>query len=68
MYRLATKCTTKTTYKPASQNTVISFLLYSAASRHSAVRCDRRPVPSADCMCCRGVRTANLRTQIRSNC
>jgi len=26
MYRLATKCTTKTTYKPASQNTVISFL------------------------------------------
>jgi len=27
-----------------------SYIVSSAASRHSAVRCDRMPVPSADCM------------------
>jgi len=78
MYRLATKCTTKkrtATWLPIHSNGVSN-----AASRlvnndrwHCAVRCDRPPRPvrlcRLQCTCrSRGVRTADLRTQIRSNC
>jgi len=65
MHRLAIKRTTKNELPPASQYTCNGVCR--AASRHSAVRCDRRNV----CRGCRvptavhvqrGVRTANLQT------
>jgi len=71
MYRLATKCTTKN--EAHLSPNIHSYSVSTAASRHSAVRCDCRRV----CRDCRvptavhvqrGVRIANLRTQIRSNC
>ena len=60
MHRLAIKRTTKKRSAPKSQYTCNGVCR--AASRHSAVRCDRRYV-CRDCrlQCtCRGVRTANL--------
>jgi len=52
MYRLATKCTTKNevhalqTWVPTNRYSVSR-----AASRHSAVRCDRRGVCRVQCTC-----------------
>ena len=63
MHRLAIKRTTKNELPPASQYTRND--VRTAASRHSAVRCDRRYV-CRDCQVPtavhvhRGVRTANL--------
>jgi len=73
MYRLATKCTTKkrtATWLPIHSNGVSS-----AASRlvnndrwHCAIRCDRPPTAPTAVHVQRGVQTADLRTQIHSNC